>query len=394
MILPTGRERDWSNKSDEARQSDERKDIMQNYKDNAKRRNHKKSGKNHHSADIIKKDVQDLMTKHNMNEAVALEVFHGVTPLEMWQMAHGQSRKELPELQLKKAKDFSPQVRFAPKTALAILNALFKLPEYQEQKLTKMTQEKQAYDLSQKENLSLSTALSIVSGQMTLEEYQAKEQSKQERREKAIETHHKYPEIPLNVCYQIVDENVTVQQYQERKSLRKQRRQTWYLNYVKQNQEKNVLLACYLQKLQHKKIKTYIALFNQDSIMGIVVGYTPYNVKMKDRAGNLTTLTKLDIKYLCRGSYVEPIFSKMAIDRERQKTRSLPDADPQQRYLIPEELLQEGKMIELVLVSGETFKGQINWASCYEIKLLLAERPKASAVIFRHAVIEAKEIHL
>lgn len=352
---------------------------------NTNRRHHKQ--RPYSQDDGSKKIVQELMEKYGMDEAAALEIIHGVLSLEQWQRKHKASKTTD---QARQVSTLLLQPRFTPRTTIAILKAVYALPQYQKQKGNRLANEKQAIILAEKENIPVAIAKKIVAGSLTLEEYQAQEQQKKERREKAIDIHQKYPELPLNVCYQIVDEKIEVQEFLERRTIRKQKRQNWYLSYLQNHQQENLPLSLYLQKLHNKKIKTFFTFFGHDSQMGTIIGYTPYNLKIKDRDGNIATYAKLKMKYFCRASYVHKVLSLLTFDPQWRDNQEMPNPDPEQRYQIPNEILQEGNLVEVTLGGGEVFKGLVNWASSYDIKLLVSAQPKASVVVFRHAVVAAK----
>jgi hypothetical protein len=354
---------------------------------NAPQKHHKRPYT--HYDDSKKRIMQELMEKHGMDEAAAVEVVHGIISLEEWHRQHKKA-KQSGDADNKQASPFLSHTRFTPSAAVAILKAIYDIPQYQRQKNSRLASEKQAALLAEKENIPLPVAKKIVAGQLTLEEHLAEEQQKRERREQAIEIHKKYPELPLNVCYQVVDEKIGVQEFMERRTIRKQRRQNWYLTYLQSHQQDNLPLSLYLQKLIHKKIKTFFAFFDHDSMMGTVVGYTPYNLKIKDQSGKIEMYSKLNLKYFCRASYVHKVLSLIAINPEWRSQNVIPSSDPDERYQIASEMLQEGNVIELTMGGGEVVRGMVNWASSFDIKLLLSVQPKASIVVFRHAVVDAK----
>ena len=86
------------------------------------------------------------------------------------------------------------------------------------------------------------------------------------------------------------------------------------------------------------------------------------------------------------------IAPNISCDKSIQKLSLGPARRKEERYEIDEEMLircfKEKRMMTLVIRTGESFTGHIDWFSNYEIKIRLDVVRKA-VVIFRHALYSA-----
>lgn len=337
-----------------------------------------------------KKQIEKLMELYQMDEAAALEIINGKCSLEIWLQREGKEDL-INQAIIAKVPVFSNEAAFSPKAAVEILEAVYEQNDYAAAKAIQESHTREIAKIAARHDLPLQVASKIVKGKQTVEEYLQNEEQQNLRKQKALEIHQKYPEISLNNCYQIIDEGCSTEEYLERRKKRRERREKWYESFIEDRQEENQLLANYLQKLRNKKIKVMFSFFRKNPVMGSVVSYTPYSIKIRVK-GMVHKYSKLEIKYFTRALYAERFLPDLEIERGLQRSVIEPSPTPEDRYEIPESVLDVGKQIRLVLGGGEIFQGIVDWFSRYEIKLLLPTQLKSSVVIFRHAVVAASVV--
>ncbi len=352
-----------------------------------------KPGKPKFEPSPLRKKAMALVDQYGMEEAIALQIAAGTLPLELWQKKQEEkkARLEVQKRVQEKISIFSLQNNnFALNTAIQILRGSFCLREYRDQKILKMEQRKEAQDLANKSNIPIHIALMIVNKKFTLEEYLARQEQKKQRDEKAQEIKSQHPELALSTCYMLFDNGINVEDYIKNKEQNKEKRKEWYKKYLKEHQEENQPLANYLQKLKTKKIPIFLSRLGHESLSGLVIGYTPYEIKIKDKQNRIHICPKISLKFFCRLSYAERVLSSIKVSPKLQKEPVPPSSNPYERYEMPADILKEGNPICLMLREGETFVGSIKWFTKYDIKLSLSSNPKSNVMVFRHAVIAAQ----
>lgn len=101
---------------------------------------------------------------------------------------------------------------------------------------------------------------------------------------------------------------------------------------------------------------------------------------------------KINLMYIYKVADQVEIAPNISCDQSIQKLSLGPARRKEERYEIDEEMLircfKEKRMMTLVIRTGESFTGYIDWFSNYEIKIRLDVVRKA-VVIFRHALYRA-----
>ncbi|NUM35105.1 MAG: hypothetical protein HUU50_11205 [Candidatus Brocadiae bacterium] len=351
-----------------------------------------KTGKPKFEPSPLRKKAMALASQYGMEEAIALQIAAGTLPLEMWQkkQIEKKSKQEMYKKLQEKIAAFSLQNSLSLETSLQVLRGAFSLKEYRDQKISKMEKNKEAQEFAAQSNIPLHIAKMILDKKFTLEEYFAKQEQKKERDQKAQEIKKQYPDLALSTCYMIVDNKINVEEFIKNKDQNREKRKEWYKNYLKEHQEENQPLANYLQKLKTKKIAIFLSRLGHESLSGIVIGYSPYEIKIKDKQNAIHICPKISLKFFCRLAYAERALSLMKVSPKLQKEPIPPSSNPYERYEIPDDLLKEEGKISLMLREGETFSGTIKWFTKYDIKLSLSATPKSNILIFRHAVVAAQ----
>lgn len=108
---------------------------------------------------------------------------------------------------------------------------------------------------------------------------------------------------------------------------------------------------------------------------------------VKTKKGRLV-VDKTDLQFSYRARSHAEVNQAIRIDGRVQKMKNEPIKEIDQRYKIPDEVLQKcresGNQLRLTMRGGEVLEGRIEWFDTYDIKLDL-ETGK-SVVVFRHAV--------
>ena len=109
-------------------------------------------------------------------------------------------------------------------------------------------------------------------------------------------------------------------------------------------------------------------------------------------AGERFRVEKINLMYIYKVADQVEIAPNISCDQSIQKLSLGPARRKEERYEIDEEMLircfKEKRMMTLVIRTGESFTGYIDWFSNYEIKIRLDFVRKA-VVIFRHALYRA-----
>lgn len=341
----------------------------------------------------VRKKVEDLMERYpNMSEGTALQIAMGVLSLEGWE-AQEQEQQNLQQKWCEieeQFSQFSNSAKLHLQTAVSVLKGAFGLKEYREQKIIKMEIHSRAEELANHEKIPIHIAKMILLGKFTLEEYQARQALKQQRCEQAEQLHCQHPEIALGTCYAICDQGMSVDEYLERREMNQAKRKKWYREYLVQHSNDNQPLAQYLQRLRNRRVLLFVSLCNSKSLVGTVIGHTPYEIKFRTQQEQVLMIPKIDIKYFCRINYAEQVLALIKFVDIQQPPDLLSNNIPKTRYEIPNEFLEEGNNIQITLTEGEMFIGKIQWFSRYDIKIMLSFSPKASILIFRHAIVSAQ----
>ena len=108
---------------------------------------------------------------------------------------------------------------------------------------------------------------------------------------------------------------------------------------------------------------------------------------LKTNKGRLV-VDKTDLQFSYRARSHGEVNQAICIDEQIRSMKNDPIKEIDQRYQIPDEVLQrcleEGSKLRLTLRGGEVLEGRIEWFGGYDIKLDLATG--RSVVVFRHAV--------
>ena len=101
---------------------------------------------------------------------------------------------------------------------------------------------------------------------------------------------------------------------------------------------------------------------------------------------------KINLMYIYKADDQIEIVPNICCDESIQELSLGPTRQKKERYEIDEEMLircfKEKRMMTLVIRTGESFTGYIDWFSNYEIKIRLDVVRKA-VVVFRHAMYRA-----
>ncbi len=336
--------------------------------------------------------VKKFVQQYGMDESVALEIACGIISLDDWfkREKEKEQKLNLHKNFEKDVKSFSSQAVFSIPCSMKVLEGTFGLGEYRTQKYNRLEREKKAHQLVKENEIPIYAARLIIDGKTTLEEHRATNSEKQDRKKKAEELKGKYQDLAIETCYQIVDRSITVETYLKERENNKKKRGSWYQTYLEDNIEDNRLLNQYFAKLRKLKVPVILYLYGKESVSGTISSYNPYEIVLKNRQGK-KNYPKLKIKYFCRLNYAENVYNSVNLEDTIREKPFQPDPDPQKRYNIPEELLKEKETVTFTLGEGEEFSGTVQWSSKYDIKLSLNRTPKATVMIFRHAIVQAKK---
>ncbi len=342
----------------------------------------------------VRQKSDELMAQYHIPEGTALEIALGITPFSAWEKEKEKEQnlqKKWDEIE-QNIKKFSNQASLGLDTAVQILKGSFGLKEYREQKISKMELQSRAENFAQKENIPIHIAKMILLGKFSLIDYQKRQEEHFQRQKKAEQIRRENSNITIGACYKIIDEGLTVEEYLIRREQNLEKRKEWYRNYLQQHQQENQPLAEYLQRLRNRRVLMFFSFFHHKTMLGTIIGHTPYEIRIRDSENKSIVCRKIDMKYLCRVNYVEQALSMIEVNKNLQENPIVPSLNPNERYQIPSDLLQEGKKIKVTLYEGETFIGIIQWYSKYDIKLSLSETPKSTVLIFRHSINDVQPV--
>lgn len=123
-------------------------------------------------------------------------------------------------------------------------------------------------------------------------------------------------------------------------------------------------------------------------VSGRIVEVGPYEVVLAEDGGEQQSVHKLQFKYAYGVGDWKRVRKSLTKDKALAGEPRGPIERPQDRYTISDKrlfrYLDEGTMVDVTLLEGEVFRGQVSWFGRYEFGLRV--KGDVDVTIFRHAL--------
>jgi len=143
----------------------------------------------------------------------------------------------------------------------------------------------------------------------------------------------------------------------------------------------------YIQKQIAQKTPMFFGLYNHELVQATVDSFTKYEFTFK-QSEEKRELPKTDVKFCYKDEDAQGVQALMQYSEEVKAQKLTPIIPRKQRYQIKTKRIQQAREeklpITVTMREGELFKGQVDWVSPYEIKMILENGAKI--LVFRHAI--------
>ncbi|MFK7930571.1 MAG: hypothetical protein AB8H79_20465 [Myxococcota bacterium] len=158
---------------------------------------------------------------------------------------------------------------------------------------------------------------------------------------------------------------------------------------LKEHREAFRLRSC-LDEAKATAVPMTFELHNHEKATGVVTEIEPYSVSVTPEGGEPVEIHKLQLKYAWNPSDWKVIKKAVKVDKAMAKESVDPIARPQDRYTCSDKRLfrymDTKTQVQITLLEGEQFKGEIMWFGRYEFAVQL--KGGAQITVFRHALHE------
>ena len=156
----------------------------------------------------------------------------------------------------------------------------------------------------------------------------------------------------------------------------------------------------YIQKQIRLQTPMFFGLYHHTLLPATVTGFTKYDFVLQvalnpDSIGGgaeRQEIPKTDVKYCYKAEDAADIQSIIRYNEEIKAQDLKPIIQRRKRYSINTRAIVQARRarhtIEVTTLEGEVFRGLVDWASKYEIKMILENESKI--VVFRHAICDFK----
>lgn len=141
------------------------------------------------------------------------------------------------------------------------------------------------------------------------------------------------------------------------------------------------------------KASVFLSMHGQRGAEGRVIGVDRYEIQFQEPGKEPETIHKLQLMYGCAAEDRKKMRRLVRYDDARRAAPSGPIEKPQERYTCSNQrlfgYLRDKKTIEVTLLEGDKFSGEVVWIGRFELGLRL--KGNVDVVIFRHALAHVGE---
>jgi len=232
-------------------------------------------------------------------------------------------------------------------------------------------------------------------------------QARKEKIELLLEYH---PDMNRSVAGQIASGNLTYEKYRERlqnKNQPKTKRPVEQIEAAKrriqerkQKLEERVALESHLgengdnyfqNRIADKQLVKFVR-FHNPSMYGEITRIEPFRLILKTERNPSSYVVKRHCAIVYRLKEEQEVISQVQVALEQAAQKQYPPREPKDRYIIPEEWLERGQAISLLLHNGFLIWGMVLWADRFQLMLQLPN--DREIFVFRHAVHLASQEEL
>lgn len=234
---------------------------------------------------------------------------------------------------------------------------------------------------------------------------------KQMRKEAVDAIMSKFPDLDDRaVAGQIASGRLTYEQYLENKNRPKVRRrrpshrsEEEHNRAIQLREERNKALQERVERESHlgKTGDSYlkeriddgqairILRFHKPAFIGVLTEVEPFRLFLQTETNPKLTLTKRFCSAILEDGDWESIASQLLVSLPQRAMRQIPHHEPKMRYVVPDDLLEDGAPLSVLMHEGLLVNGTIVWSDRFQVLLSLPDG--GNIFIFRHAIHRAAE---
>lgn len=229
-----------------------------------------------------------------------------------------------------------------------------------------------------------------------------------ERKARLDEICERYPELTRALAGQLLHEGISYEEYQRRRANktkanrstrteeeheRARELQAQRMEELHERLEREARFGAtgdgFLQACMDSEQPVVVLRFHRPSFEGEVREIKPLVLVLRTETQDPLYLRKLGCALLFRKDEEEAIRQELMVDLEQLGLLQYPAREPENRYQLPEELLEEGKELRALLHSGLLVSGVVEWVDRFQFMLRF---PEGQCVfVFKHSVCSLEE---